>query len=69
MCRCRCCREVRDCAGDFGVTAPELFGGPIRILGIAGDQQAATVGQGCFMPGMMKSTYGTGCFVLLNTGA
>src|SRR5947199_38870 len=42
--------------------------GPVRILGIAGDQQAATVGQGCFKPGMMKSTYGTGCFALLNTG-
>lgn len=60
--------RVQDCAGEFGVTAPELFGGPIRILGIAGDQQAATAGQGCFSPGMMKSTYGTGCFVLLNTG-
>ena len=60
--------QVHDCAGDFGTTAPELFGGPIRILGIAGDQQAATVGQGCFTPGMMKSTYGTGCFALLNTG-
>jgi glycerol kinase len=60
--------EVRDCAGEFGVTAPELFGAPIRILGMAGDQQAATVGQGCFKPGMMKSTYGTGCFALLNTG-
>jgi glycerol kinase len=60
---------VRDCAGEFGTTLPELFGGPIRILGVAGDQQAATVGQGCFTPGMMKSTYGTGCFALLNTGA
>ncbi len=60
--------EVRDCAGEFGTTAPELFGAPIRILGMAGDQQAATVGQGCFTPGMMKSTYGTGCFALLNTG-
>jgi glycerol kinase len=59
---------VRDCAGEFGTTAPELFGGPIRILAMAGDQQAATVGQGCFAPGMMKSTYGTGCFALLNTG-
>src|SRR5262249_13958002 len=58
--------EVRDCAGDFGTT--DLFGGTIRILGVAGDQQAATVGQGCFSPGMMKSTYGTGCFALLNTG-
>ena len=60
---------VRDCAGEFGVTDAALFGGPIRILGMAGDQQAATVGQGCFTPGMMKSTYGTGCFALLNTGA
>jgi glycerol kinase len=57
---------VRDSAGDFGAT--DLLGGSIRILGIAGDQQAATVGQGCFEPGMMKSTYGTGCFALLNTG-
>jgi glycerol kinase len=61
--------DVRDCADIFGVTTPDLFGGPIRILGIAGDQQAATIGQGCFKPGMMKSTYGTGCFALLNTGA
>ena len=61
--------EVRDCAADFGETLPELFGGAIRICGIAGDQQAATIGQGCFKPGMMKSTYGTGCFVLLNTGS
>ena len=59
--------QVRDCAGELGVT--ELFGGGIRILGMAGDQQAATIGQGCFTPGMMKSTYGTGCFALLNTGA
>ena len=61
--------QVRDCASEFGATLPDLFGGAIRILGIAGDQQAATVGQGCFTPGMMKSTYGTGCFALLNTGA
>jgi glycerol kinase len=60
--------EVRDCADDFGVTESDLFGGRIKILGIAGDQQAATVGQGCFRPGMLKSTYGTGCFALLNTG-
>ena len=60
---------VHDCAHDFGATLPDLFGGPIRVLGIAGDQQAATVGQGCFEPGMIKSTYGTGCFALLNTGA
>jgi glycerol kinase len=61
--------QVRDCIGDFGTSEPELFGGAIRILGVAGDQQAATVGQACFAPGMMKSTYGTGCFALLNTGA
>ena len=60
--------EVRDCAADFGHTHSELFGSPIPILGAAGDQQAATVGQGCFRPGMLKSTYGTGCFALLNTG-
>jgi glycerol kinase len=60
---------ARDCAADFGETQPDLFGGAIAILGVAGDQQAATVGQGCFAPGMMKSTYGTGCFALLNTGA
>jgi glycerol kinase len=66
---CSLLPEVRDCAADFGMTAPELFGGPVRILGMAGDQQAATIGQGCFTPGMMKSTYGTGCFALLNTGA
>jgi glycerol kinase len=58
--------EVRDCAGNFG--AASLLGGNIAIAGIAGDQQAATVGQACFKPGMMKSTYGTGCFALLNTG-
>ena len=60
--------EVRDCAAPFGLTRPDLFGHPIPILGVAGDQQAATVGQACFAPGMMKSTYGTGCFALLNTG-
>jgi glycerol kinase len=60
--------EVRDSASEFGTTEPNLLDGPVRILGIAGDQQAATVGQGCFKPGMMKSTYGTGCFALLNTG-
>ena len=60
--------EVRDCAADFGTTRPDLFGRPIPILGVAGDQQAATIGQGCFQPGMMKATYGTGCFAVLNTG-
>ena len=60
--------EVRDCAADFGVTDPTLLGAAIPILGVAGDQQAAAVGQACFSPGMLKSTYGTGCFALLNTG-
>jgi glycerol kinase len=60
--------EIRDSAGDFGATDPKLFGGAIRIAGIAGDQQAATVGQACFCPGMAKCTYGTGAFALLNTG-
>jgi glycerol kinase len=59
---------VKDCAADFGVADAEWFGAPIPILGVAGDQQAATVGQACFEPGMMKSTYGTGCFALLNVG-
>ncbi|MDB5403715.1 MAG: glycerol kinase [Rhodopila sp.] len=58
--------EVRDTAGNFGTTAQ--FGAPIPIQGIAGDQQAALIGQACFRPGMVKSTYGTGCFALLNTG-
>jgi len=61
--------EVRDCASDFGMTEAGLFGGALPILGVAGDQQAATLGQACFKPGMVKSTYGTGCFALLNTGA
>ncbi|NRP13582.1 Glycerol kinase [Aliiroseovarius sp. xm-m-379] len=60
--------EVKDCADAFGVTDPALLGAALPILGVAGDQQAATVGQACFEPGMMKSTYGTGCFALLNTG-
>ena len=60
--------QVKDCADDFGSTDEELFGVAIPILGVAGDQQAATIGQACFEPGMMKSTYGTGCFALLNTG-
>ena len=58
--------DVRDCASEFGTTT--LFGADIPILGVAGDQQAATIGQACFEPGMLKSTYGTGCFALLNTG-
>jgi glycerol kinase len=60
--------DVRDSAGDFGTTDPALFGAAIPIRGVAGDQQAATVGQACVAPGMMKSTYGTGCFALLVTG-
>ena len=58
--------EIRDSATDFGTT--DLLGGAVPILGIAGDQQAATIGQACFTPGMVKSTYGTGCFALMNTG-
>ncbi|NTF32640.1 glycerol kinase GlpK [Rhizobium skierniewicense] len=60
--------EVLDCAAEFGVADEELFGAPIPILGVAGDQHAAVIGQACFEPGMLKSTYGTGCFALLNTG-
>jgi len=60
--------EVRDCGASYGETDAALFGRPLPILGVAGDQQAATVGQACFAPGMMKATYGTGCFALLNTG-
>ena len=60
--------DVRDSAADFGTALPEHFGAPIPIRGIAGDQQAAAVGQACFKPGMVKATYGTGCFALLNTG-
>lgn len=61
--------EVKDSAADFGTTDVEIFNRPIPIGGIAGDQQAAAFGQCCFEPGMIKSTYGTGCFVLLNTGS
>ena len=61
--------EVKDCAAEFGVCDPKLLGAAIPIQGVAGDQQAATIGQACFEPGMMKSTYGTGCFALLNTGS
>ncbi|MGR3660945.1 MAG: glycerol kinase GlpK [Paracoccaceae bacterium] len=61
--------EVLDCAAEFGRVNAEIFGTEVPILGVAGDQQAATIGQACFEPGMLKSTYGTGCFALLNTGA
>ena len=60
--------EVLDCAADFGTASAEVLGADLPILGVAGDQQAATLGQACFEPGMLKSTYGTGCFALLNTG-
>jgi glycerol kinase len=60
--------EVKDSSAPFCETAPDLLGGVIAVCGIAGDQQAATIGQACFSPGMIKSTYGTGCFALLNTG-
>ncbi len=60
--------EVKDSAADFGFTDANLLGAAIPISGVAGDQHAAVVGQACFQAGMMKSTYGTGCFVLLNTG-
>ncbi len=61
--------EVRDTQGDFGLTEAEHFGAAIPIRGVAGDQQAAAYGQSCFAPGMLKATFGTGCFVLANTGA
>ncbi|HEY9058145.1 MAG TPA: glycerol kinase GlpK, partial [Aurantimonas sp.] len=60
--------EVKDCDNEFGVTEASLFGAAIPVCGIAGDQHAATLGQACFAPGMLKSTYGTGCFAVLNTG-
>lgn len=60
--------EVTDNAGNFGTTLPELFGAPIAITGLAGDQQSATIGQGCLLPGETKATYGTGAFILANKG-
>ena len=60
--------EVRDCAADFGTTAKDVLGVELPIAGVAGDQHAATIGQVCFEKGMIKSTYGTGCFAVLNTG-
>ena len=60
--------EVRDTQSDYGETSPEHFGVPLSIRGVAGDQQAAAYGQACFRPGMLKATYGTGCFALANTG-
>lgn len=60
--------EVRDCTGEYGDLTPDILGRPIPIRGVAGDQQAAAIGQACFQPGMVKATFGTGCFMLLNTG-
>jgi len=59
---------VKDCADDYGVTDRTIFGQALKIGGVAGDQQAALIGQACFSPGMLKSTYGTGCFMVMNTG-
>ena len=61
--------EVRDCDASYGETESSILGAAVPILGIAGDQQAATIGQACFAPGMVKATYGTGCFAVLNTGS
>ena len=60
--------EVKDSSDDFGTTEAHWLGAPLPIAGVAGDQQAALVGQACFQPGMGKSTYGTGCFMIVNTG-
>ena len=60
--------KVLDCAAEFGVCDNRLFGADLPIRGVAGDQQAAAIGQGCFTPGALKSTYGTGCFAIINTG-
>ena len=61
--------DVRDCASDYGLTSDSVLGAGIPVFGVVGDQQAAAIGQGCFKPGDIKSTYGTGCFILLNTGS
>jgi glycerol kinase len=60
--------QIRDCAGDFGATEPSLLGVSVPIRGVAGDQQAALMGQGCVRAGGVKATFGTGCFILLHTG-
>ena len=60
--------QVMDCAAEFGICEANLFDAELPIRGVAGDQQAAAIGQGCFTPGSLKSTYGTGCFVIINTG-
>ena len=61
--------DVKDSADDYGIISTEIISGNIPILGVAGDQQAALIGQGCFEAGELKSTYGTGCFIVTNTGA
>lgn len=61
--------KVVDNAGELGMTTADVLGAPVPVLGMAGDQQAATVGQACIKPGMVKATYGTGCFAILNTGS
>jgi glycerol kinase len=61
--------RVVDCAGELGIATADFLGAPVPVLGMAGDQQAATIGQACIKPGMIKATYGTGCFALLNTGS
>src|SRR4029434_3226885 len=61
--------KVVDCSGELGVATADILGSPVPVLGMAGDQQAATMGQACVKPGMVKATYGTGCFALLNTGS
>src|SRR6478736_2289957 len=61
--------KVVDCSGELGVATADVLGAPVPVLGMAGDQQAATVGQACIKPGMVKATYGTGCFAILNTGS
>ena len=60
--------EVKDCAAEYGICVESLFDAALPIRGVAGDQQAAAIGRGCFTPGAVKSTYGTGCFVIINTG-
>jgi glycerol kinase len=60
--------QIVDCAGEIGTTLPDLFGSPIKITGMAGDQQAATIGQACLEPGQTKATFGTGAFILTQTG-
>ena len=64
-----CLPEVKNSVDDFGIADESILGQSIPICGVAGDQQAALIGQACFEPGMVKSTYGTGCFMIINTGS